>query len=151
VVTYDDPGSSLDPVSDQCAAVLRDVWSFLDDELDPQRRAVVEQHLDGCSPCLEAAGLDHQLKQLLHSKCGGERAPAHLRSRLAAQLQTLTVTSVSGPGGTTTTVTRTTTAVAAVSGEVSAATSDGSGAPETLDEDAAAAAAVVQERLRARR
>jgi mycothiol system anti-sigma-R factor len=77
--------------ADACATVLRDVWLFLDDELDPDNRRAVQQHLDDCSPCLEQAGLDHKLKLLLHDKCGGERAPEELRSRLVAKLRTLTV------------------------------------------------------------
>lgn len=70
----------------RCSEVLRDVWLFLDDEMDEENRAAVQRHLDDCSPCLEEAGLDAKLKSLLHSKCGGDRAPEHLRERLFAQL-----------------------------------------------------------------
>jgi len=82
----------------QCSGVLRDVWLFLDDEMDPENRAKVQQHLDECSPCLVEAGLDQKLKQLLHKKCGGERAPEQLRDRLVAQLRTVRVTSVGDQG-----------------------------------------------------
>jgi len=87
-----------EPEDIECAGVLRDVWLFLDDELDPDNRAAVEAHLDGCSPCLEEANLDQKLKALLHSKCGGDRAPEELRVRLTERLRSVTVTSVSGPG-----------------------------------------------------
>src|ERR1700712_171600 len=83
-----------DPEDIECVGVLRDVWLFLDDELDPDKRSAVEAHLDGCSPCLEEANLDQKLKALLHSKCGGDRAPEQLRARLAARLSQITVTSV---------------------------------------------------------
>ncbi|GGL85828.1 mycothiol system anti-sigma-R factor [Nakamurella endophytica] len=73
----------------ECAEVLRDVWLFLDDEMDADRRAAVQHHLDDCSPCLVEAGLDQKLKSLLHSKCGGDRAPEQLRARLAARLATV--------------------------------------------------------------
>jgi len=79
----------------ECAGVLRDVWLFLDDEMDPENRAAVEAHLDGCSPCLEEANLDQKLKALLHDKCGGDRAPEQLRQRLVAHLSSVTVTSTS--------------------------------------------------------
>jgi mycothiol system anti-sigma-R factor len=82
----------------QCSGVLRDVWLFLDDEMDPENRAKVQQHLDECSPCLVEAGLDEKLKQLLHRKCGGDRAPEQLRERLFAQLRTVRVTSVTDQG-----------------------------------------------------
>ncbi len=75
-----------DPDEPECTGVLRDVWLFLDNELDPQRRAAVQHHLDDCSPCLAEAGLDEKLKALLRSKCGGEHAPEHLRSWVAGML-----------------------------------------------------------------
>ncbi|QNK80816.1 mycothiol system anti-sigma-R factor [Nakamurella sp. PAMC28650] len=87
-----------DPEDIECAGVLRDVWQFLDDELDPANRAAVEAHLDGCSPCLEEANLDQKLKALLHRKCGGDVAPEDLRAKVAARLRSVTVTSVSAHG-----------------------------------------------------
>lgn len=71
-----------------CADVLADVWRFLDDELDPERRAAVQRHLDGCSPCLEEAGIDTKLKALLARKCGGDHAPEQLRQRIVTRLVT---------------------------------------------------------------
>ncbi|MET3803713.1 mycothiol system anti-sigma-R factor [Nakamurella sp. UYEF19] len=87
-----------DPEDVECAGVLRDVWLFLDDEMDPANRAAVEAHLDGCSPCLEEANLDQKLKALLHKKCGGDRAPEQLRASLSARLRSVTLTSVSADG-----------------------------------------------------
>ncbi len=69
-----------------CDDVLHDVWMFLDNELDPERRARVQRHLDDCSPCLEEAGIDSKLKALLARKCGGDHAPEQLRTRIAASL-----------------------------------------------------------------
>ncbi len=81
------PMSGSDGAMDtQCDAVLRDVWLFLDDELDPARRAVVEQHLIDCPPCLGETDLGHRLKSLLHRKCGGDTAPRVLRERLVSAL-----------------------------------------------------------------
>ena len=86
---------------DECGTVLRDVWLFLDDELDPERRAAVQRHLDDCSPCLEEAGLDSKLKDLLARKCGGDQAPAHLRERIVAGLvQWRSTTATDGQGTT---------------------------------------------------
>jgi len=82
----------------QCTGVLRDVWLFLDDEMDPENRAKVQQHLDECSPCLVEAGLDKKLKELLARKCGGDRAPEQLRQRLVTTLHSVTVTSVTDQG-----------------------------------------------------
>ena len=84
---------------DDCAQVMRDVWLFLDNEMDPGNRAAVQKHLDDCSPCLEEAGVDAKLKSLLANKCGGDRAPEQLRARLTAKLATITAVTVSGAGG----------------------------------------------------
>lgn len=82
----DDLGRLVDGAGEKCADVLADVWRFLDDELDPERRAAVQRHLDDCSPCLEQAGIDVKLKELLASKCGGDQAPAALRTRIVSRL-----------------------------------------------------------------
>ncbi|MEO7126841.1 MAG: mycothiol system anti-sigma-R factor [Nakamurella sp.] len=85
-------GSGNDSLADgvdsdgHCADVVSDVWRFLDDELDPERRAIVQRHLDECSPCLEEAGIDTKLKALLARKCGGDHAPEQLRQRIVTQL-----------------------------------------------------------------
>ena len=90
-MTSDDPVDEMDAES-ECTAVLQDVWLFLDNEMDAESRARVQHHLDECSPCLTEAGLDQKLKELLHRKCGGERAPEPLRSRLFAQLTSVQMT-----------------------------------------------------------
>ena len=91
-----------------CSEVLAEVWLFLDHECDQRRRALLEQHLDECSPCLAQYGLEEKLKNLLAAKCGGDRAPAGLRERLRNQirvtvLEQAEVTVESGPDGVTTT------------------------------------------------
>ena len=58
-----------------CAEVLAEVWLFLDHECDAERRALLERHLDECTPCLAEYGLDEKLKKLLATKCSGEHAP----------------------------------------------------------------------------
>lgn len=88
-MTHSNTESCGDPHHDghgNCNDVIADVWSFLDDELDPERRAAVQRHLDECSPCLEEAGIDRKLKELLARKCGGEHAPEALRQRIATQM-----------------------------------------------------------------
>ncbi len=79
---------------DDCAQVMRDVWLFLDNEMDPANRAALQKHLDDCSPCLDQAGVDAKLKELLHRKCGGDRAPDQLRAKLSAHLASVSTTAV---------------------------------------------------------
>jgi len=80
----------------ECAGVLKDVWLFLDDEMNAAKRAAVEAHLDGCEPCLEEANFEQKLKALLHTKCGGDQAPETLRSKLIERLRS--VQSIDHPG-----------------------------------------------------
>ncbi len=95
VMACDDPSSAH-----MCDEVLRDVWLFLDNEMDDERRAVVQQHIDDCSPCLEEAGIDAKLKSLLHRKCGGDKAPEQLKVRLLSALRDVSTT-ISSDGVTT--------------------------------------------------
>ena len=70
-----------------CSAVIADVWTLLDDECDEASRARVQKHLDSCSSCLEAYGIEERIKSLIGRKCGGERAPDGLRERLTIELR----------------------------------------------------------------
>ena len=45
-----------------CEQALRTLYHFLDGELTPDRRAVIQRHLDECSPCLEAFDFEAELK-----------------------------------------------------------------------------------------
>lgn len=79
------------PTEADCAEVLADVYLFLDHECDQDRRALVQRHLDECGSCLARYGIEQQIKQLLHRKCGGDQAPDELRSRLKASIREQTV------------------------------------------------------------
>lgn len=97
-MSCDDPHAS-------CDDVLAEVWLFLDNECDPERRAALRRHLDECGSCLEHYGIEEHLKELLHRKCGGEHAPEELRDRLRSSirenvLRQADVTVEKGPDGT---------------------------------------------------
>jgi mycothiol system anti-sigma-R factor len=71
-----------------CSEVLAEVWLFLDNECDGERRALLSRHLDECAPCLSEYGIDEKLKKLLSRKCGGDVAPEGLKDRLRQQIRT---------------------------------------------------------------
>ncbi len=76
-----------------CTAVLADVWLMLDGECDQATRERLQHHLETCSPCIDAYGLEEKLKRLLNRKCGGDRAPDSLRERLTVEIRrSITVT-----------------------------------------------------------
>jgi mycothiol system anti-sigma-R factor len=93
------------PHETDCTEVLAEVWMFLDNECDKERRALLARHLDECAPCLAEYGLEEKLKRLLAAKGGGEQAPAALREQIrVAVLRQAQVNVAETPGGRRTTV-----------------------------------------------
>lgn len=70
-----------------CTEVLAEVWLFLDNECNHERRELLRRHLDECGSCLEEFGLEEHLKALLARKCGGEHAPDEFRVRLRQSIR----------------------------------------------------------------
>jgi len=71
----------------RCEEALADIYLLLDRECSPERDAALRAHIEDCPPCLEEYGIDEHIKQLLARKCGGEHAPAELKSRLRASIR----------------------------------------------------------------
>lgn len=71
-----------EPHETDCSEVLAEVWLFLDNECNHERRKLLQRHLDECGACLEEFGLEEHLKALLARKCGGDHAPDALKQRL---------------------------------------------------------------------
>jgi len=71
----------------RCEEALADIYLLLDRECSPERDAALRAHIEDCPPCLEEYGIDEHLKQLLARKCGGDHAPAELKSRLRASIR----------------------------------------------------------------
>ncbi|MGH3873225.1 MAG: mycothiol system anti-sigma-R factor [Pseudonocardiaceae bacterium] len=76
-----------DPHETDCSEVLAELWLFLDNECDRERRRLLQRHLDECGPCLAEFGLDEHLKTLLARKCGGDHAPDALKQRLRQSIR----------------------------------------------------------------
>ncbi|MGH4015817.1 MAG: mycothiol system anti-sigma-R factor [Pseudonocardiaceae bacterium] len=76
-----------DPHETDCSEVLAEVWLFLDNECDHERRALLQRHLEECGPCLEEFGLVEHLKALLARKCRGDHAPDALKQRLRQSIR----------------------------------------------------------------
>ncbi|MDQ3577476.1 MAG: mycothiol system anti-sigma-R factor [Actinomycetota bacterium] len=75
-----------------CSDVLSEVWLFLDQECDSDRRTWLTTHLDECSPCLEQYGIEEHLKILLARKCGGDQASDEFKQRLRASIRQTVIT-----------------------------------------------------------
>ncbi|HEC09435.1 MAG TPA: mycothiol system anti-sigma-R factor [Acidimicrobiales bacterium] len=68
-----------------CEESLAQIYLFLDGELDDDTRTSIELHLEHCSPCVAAFGLEMELRALV-SRCCREPVPQELRDRIAAAL-----------------------------------------------------------------
>ncbi len=73
-----------------CDDALGDLYRFLDNELDEETRAHVEQHLRDCSPCLEAFDFEAELRVMIRDR-SRERIPDALRARVLEALNRLDV------------------------------------------------------------
>ena len=76
-----------EPHDTDCREVLAELWLFLDNECNHERRELLKRHLDECDPCLEELGLYEHLKALLARKCGGDHAPDTLKQRLRQSIR----------------------------------------------------------------
>ncbi len=72
-----------------CEHALEQVYAFLDHELDAGSARVIREHLAACEPCVDSYDLEVMVKSLIRRSCGGEIAPAELRSRIIVSLTTI--------------------------------------------------------------
>lgn len=69
----------------ECRQALDTLYHFLDGELTAERRALIQRHLDGCSPCLEAYDFEAELKLVVARRCR-DQVPESLRLRISVAL-----------------------------------------------------------------
>jgi mycothiol system anti-sigma-R factor len=81
------PGEPIEITS--CDDVLSHVFEFLDKETGDERRALIAEHLEDCSPCLREFGIEQEFKALVRRRCGGDAPPSGLRERIKIQLTTV--------------------------------------------------------------
>lgn len=65
-----------------CTDALKTLYSYLDGELTPERRTVIQRHLSECEPCLHAFDFEAELKVVIARSCR-DQVPEHLRSKIA--------------------------------------------------------------------
>ncbi|MGN6472295.1 MAG: mycothiol system anti-sigma-R factor [Mycobacteriales bacterium] len=69
-----------------CVEVIRQVYLYLDGEIDEEHRIEVRQHLTECGPCLRQFDIEQEVKALVARCCGSDVAPDGLKQRLRAKL-----------------------------------------------------------------
>jgi mycothiol system anti-sigma-R factor len=70
---------------------LEEVYLYLDGEIDSERKSLIRQHLDECSPCLRQFGVEQEVKLLVARRCGGDRAPESVRVAVLTRLRAVQV------------------------------------------------------------
>lgn len=70
---------------DNCREVLQRLYHYLDGELTDESRADIQQHLEDCSPCVEAFGFEKDLRRVIAQRCR-DVPPPDLRRRIAEAL-----------------------------------------------------------------
>ena len=78
----------MDDLSPDCADSLKELYSFLDGELTPDRRRHIQEHLDGCFDCYGAFDFEAELRIVVSRRCRDE-VPEGLRNRVADALRQL--------------------------------------------------------------
>jgi mycothiol system anti-sigma-R factor len=79
------------PHETDCREVLEEVYLYLDGEMDHERRTLIRDHLDECSPCLRQFGVEQEVKLLVARRCGGDRAPESVRVAVLSRLRAVQV------------------------------------------------------------
>lgn len=69
-----------------CGVAIRQLWDYLDTELDDRRMAEVRLHLDACSDCLPHAEFGQRFLASLHQVRQRHLMPAAARAQVMAAL-----------------------------------------------------------------
>ena len=72
----------------ECEETLRRIEAFLDGEVEPGLRAVIDRHLSGCSPCTQKVDFRRHLKAMIASSCGEESLPSGFVERILSRIET---------------------------------------------------------------
>jgi mycothiol system anti-sigma-R factor len=71
-----------------CEDTLRELDTFLDDELAERARAAIRAHLEGCPDCLQAFDFQAELKLMIAERCQRDPLPPGLLERIQRCFET---------------------------------------------------------------
>ena len=66
----------------ECDDLLHELADLLHGEMPDDRRALLQQHMDDCPPCMERADFQAQLRVLIAKRCC-EDVPTDFKQRIA--------------------------------------------------------------------
>lgn len=67
-----------------CSDVLRNLYTFHDQELSPAEADEIREHLLACEPCLDQFQVEQAMRILIRRCCSAEKASDELRLRVRA-------------------------------------------------------------------
>jgi mycothiol system anti-sigma-R factor len=67
---------------DGCGETIRELETFLDNELSDDARSQIQEHLDGCLDCLQAFDFQAELKAVIRLKCRNDEIPPGLLAKI---------------------------------------------------------------------
>jgi mycothiol system anti-sigma-R factor len=77
-----DPFGSIDPrLIGDCGTMISRLYNFLDGELTDERRAKIQNHLDGCPSCYGAYDFEAELRIVVANRAQTQ-VPPHLVNRI---------------------------------------------------------------------
>jgi mycothiol system anti-sigma-R factor len=62
-------GDSSDEETADCREAVERLYHYLDGELTPERRVVIQRHLDDCHDCIEAFEFEAELRIAVSRSC----------------------------------------------------------------------------------
>ena len=65
-----------------CNDAVHLLYDYLAGELTPERRSLIQRHLDDCPPCFAAYDFEAELRIVIARRCQ-EQVPRHLVRRVA--------------------------------------------------------------------
>jgi mycothiol system anti-sigma-R factor len=65
-----------------CNETLRELYAFLDEELNGEQFEAIRSHLDGCMDCLQAFDFHAELKMVVAEKCQNDEMPPGLLAKI---------------------------------------------------------------------
>lgn len=74
-----------------CAVVMAEVWMLLDGECTESETDRLRRHLEQCPACLRHYGVEERIKNLIATKCSGEKAPETLVQRVRLEISRTTI------------------------------------------------------------
>lgn len=81
------PCSAETPDS-ECAELARALYEFVDGRGDAATRERLQRHAEQCPSCLEALGVEQQVREILRASCT-QPAPMELRTKISRQLRVM--------------------------------------------------------------